>query len=690
MLPATLLARMRLLLVLVCLQRLWVDGGIVGLSKFLRSNYKASWCKDVAKAAPISADHVCIDMNQVLHSCFRASRKPDHIMAKIFINLDSILRIAAPQKSLVLAFDGPAPFAKLQTQRKRRRSHPESSLITPGTDFMNSMENVMLCYVLQRIRKPNFSNVTVFISDATCPGEGELKIIDWVRRQMPQAEALVPTETQIQIQWTQMQMQMQGQGQGQGQGQVQGQWQTTPETRTHLTQQYVDAARVSNGDSVLICGSDSDIIVQSVCMGSLSPRTLVLQMGSDGPDALCNVSSLLTQLVATTGIDWQAMLQMHDPEYHQQLLEEGGGTGTGADEGTGAETGAGAGAGSAGAKKGKNFLHSLSNPVRATFGNSTGRLHPISNLRSVHLDLVVLFALQGNDYLPKLRGTSTTRALAVYGQTMKQLAPEERYLVDQRHNTYNFKALWLLTKMLRESTDRGGVPLPVPVPTAAGHLHILLQRSRSASKPAKGSAESRARLKARQMRVEEDGGEEGEDSTSASTSVSITDELVWDDVHIPPSVRTSHLLRALLAQNAHNASYLLDMSEVCSLLEQDSLRPGKVTPQYVVMPCGENVTIAGQRGYFARGVWSTSVSVLGKLYTSRAVATSKKGARQRLCEDVIRDKDPEHFNHYVLSRDAAVKQLKSMRAAAYREAQERDGVVDLVPDGVVEGVEGKE
>ena len=50
----------------------------------------------------------------------------------------------------------PAPFAKLQTQRNRRISSPENSLITPGTDFMNAMDDVVLCYVLQRARRPLF------------------------------------------------------------------------------------------------------------------------------------------------------------------------------------------------------------------------------------------------------------------------------------------------------------------------------------------------------------------------------------------------------------------------------------------------------------------------------------------------------------------------------------------------------
>ena len=99
--------------------------------------------------SPYRADHVCIDMNQILHGSFRTSSDPRHCVAKIFVGLDKIFRLVEPVKSLVLTFDGPAPFAKLQTQRNRRISSPENSLITPGTDFMNAMDDVILCYVLQ-------------------------------------------------------------------------------------------------------------------------------------------------------------------------------------------------------------------------------------------------------------------------------------------------------------------------------------------------------------------------------------------------------------------------------------------------------------------------------------------------------------------------------------------------------------
>ena len=36
----------------------------------------------------------------------------------------------------------------------------------PGTDFMNAMDDVMICYVLQRTRRPLFSEISVYISGA--------------------------------------------------------------------------------------------------------------------------------------------------------------------------------------------------------------------------------------------------------------------------------------------------------------------------------------------------------------------------------------------------------------------------------------------------------------------------------------------------------------------------------------------
>jgi 5'-3' exoribonuclease 1 len=45
----------------------------------------------------------------------------DKFHATLYKRLDEILRVAGPRKSVMLALDGPAPLAKLLTQRKRRQ-----------------------------------------------------------------------------------------------------------------------------------------------------------------------------------------------------------------------------------------------------------------------------------------------------------------------------------------------------------------------------------------------------------------------------------------------------------------------------------------------------------------------------------------------------------------------------------------
>ena len=181
----------------ICINVNVVDGGVLGLTKYFRS-YTQSWTaahpssssssSSVKKGRNINknnnnsknkkgdsngelmvVDHVCIDMNHIVHSSFRSTSTVKHCISRIFCLVDNVFKYVQPTKSLVFAFDGPAPFAKLQTQRSKRKSSPESALITPGTDFMKSMDDVIMTYVLQRISR--FSNVTIFVSDSNIPGD---------------------------------------------------------------------------------------------------------------------------------------------------------------------------------------------------------------------------------------------------------------------------------------------------------------------------------------------------------------------------------------------------------------------------------------------------------------------------------------------------------------------------------------
>lgn len=49
--------------------------------------------------------------------CVCAARNLPHFHKILFARLDSIMALATPQKSVMFALDGPAPLAKLLTQR---------------------------------------------------------------------------------------------------------------------------------------------------------------------------------------------------------------------------------------------------------------------------------------------------------------------------------------------------------------------------------------------------------------------------------------------------------------------------------------------------------------------------------------------------------------------------------------------
>lgn len=113
--------------------------------------------------------------------------------------LDALLSICSPRKTLFLAFDGPAPIAKLIIQRERRlkkrcsasklgtgdstRQTVSSLEFTPGVDLMYRLLDVVQFWVYTRLQGvEKLRNVRVFLSGPDVPGEGELKIIDYCRR----------------------------------------------------------------------------------------------------------------------------------------------------------------------------------------------------------------------------------------------------------------------------------------------------------------------------------------------------------------------------------------------------------------------------------------------------------------------------------------------------------------------------
>lgn len=203
--------------------RLFPLHGISGFRSWFETQFPESVVAINADSSEETFDHVLLDMNHVIHIVMRRSRSEEHAIRMLLSELDGLLRMAVPTKSLVIALDGAPAAAKLATQRtrrfgtlvrtqwkldhfdklritKRERSKKLRSLdaelkslqITPGTEFQELMENTLFYWAWQRLqhRHSNLSNVRIFISPSTVAGEGEVKLLEWILQKPRRGESV--------------------------------------------------------------------------------------------------------------------------------------------------------------------------------------------------------------------------------------------------------------------------------------------------------------------------------------------------------------------------------------------------------------------------------------------------------------------------------------------------------------------
>ena len=183
-------------------------------------------------------DALYLDFNGIVHNATHPQDQPapcgrQAMMAEVFRLVDRVVAAARPRKLLYIAVDGVAPRAKMDQQRSRRflaaverrggalkrlgvdvdESHDtepdggreadeetkklageqgdgadrgafDYNAITPGSAFMVELAACMRYYCAARTAScPAWKHLCVLLSDSTVAGEGEHKIMDFIRQQ---------------------------------------------------------------------------------------------------------------------------------------------------------------------------------------------------------------------------------------------------------------------------------------------------------------------------------------------------------------------------------------------------------------------------------------------------------------------------------------------------------------------------
>ena len=157
--------------------------GIPVFFKTIVSHYQ----DDVLEKGQPTLDILCLDLNCLIHPCCRkitSSGVTDetHMISHIIETIEALSTYANLQQTLYIAIDGVAPKAKMKQQRQRRHRsifEPkpwDTNAISPGTHFMDQLTH----RIDDWIRQPH--EFSIIFSSANEPGEGEHKILDYLRK----------------------------------------------------------------------------------------------------------------------------------------------------------------------------------------------------------------------------------------------------------------------------------------------------------------------------------------------------------------------------------------------------------------------------------------------------------------------------------------------------------------------------
>ena len=168
--------------------------GVPGLYRWLCQRYPQIRHRMDDPARPVF-NNLFIDLNPIIYRAVSTSKLTESLptpefLAEFFRYLDMIVQVVEPTDLIFIAVDGPAPSAKARQQRAHRYAHSRGYVpgqfdrcnITPGTEFMQALDAEIVNFITrQRVKDLTWGRATVLYSSAFVPGEGEHKLMNYIR-----------------------------------------------------------------------------------------------------------------------------------------------------------------------------------------------------------------------------------------------------------------------------------------------------------------------------------------------------------------------------------------------------------------------------------------------------------------------------------------------------------------------------
>jgi 5'-3' exonuclease len=154
----------------------------------------------------LKVDNLYLDCNSIIYDAYNKMEFTTltesvalSIIRRVILKIEEYIALIEPEKTVIIAFDGVAPVAKLEQQRSRRyKSQYQNEItrrifkketndpwnttaITPGTKFMEELNLLINKHFTESSLKR--LSPTILISGSNKIGEGEHKIFEYIRLQ---------------------------------------------------------------------------------------------------------------------------------------------------------------------------------------------------------------------------------------------------------------------------------------------------------------------------------------------------------------------------------------------------------------------------------------------------------------------------------------------------------------------------